>query len=89
LVANRIGLQEPSNRGRVHPGFVVVQVQRSQQLLAGVAEPDAGGGIGFAVRAVAQGGGTGAGTVGGGDDAALVVAVQPGFVGGDGAFVPD
>jgi hypothetical protein len=64
---------------------LVVEVERAEELLAGVAEPHAGGEVGLAEGAI----GVGAGAVGGGDHAALVVGVQPGLAGGAGALVPD
>jgi len=75
-------LQKASEGGRVEPGLVGVQVQGAQQLLTGVAEADTGSLIGFTIRTVRVDRGTGPGAVGGGNNAALVVAIQPGFIGG-------
>src|SRR3546814_17690242 len=53
-IAGGIGLHEPAERGRVHPGFVVPHAERSPRL-AGVAEAGRKTGIGNAVFVVGSG----------------------------------
>ena len=65
-----IGLQESPQLRRIHPRLVVVEIERPEELLAGVAEAHAGALVWLAEGAVGEGAGALAFGVRGGDDRA-------------------
>ena len=81
LVPDRIGLQEPSERRRVHPCLVIIHAELGEERLAGVAEP-----LGLIVAAVvdaifvigvgAVGDDRAGGAVGDADDRAQMIGME-------------
>jgi hypothetical protein len=76
FIPHRVGLQEPAERRRVDPRFVIPHVELGEPRLAGIAEPPDIAGVGDAPGVVGVDRDRVAVLVGDRDDRALVVGVE-------------